>query len=122
MYFSADRDLNLFFVSPPDTNHSKHIKENSYVAFSIPWFDENDLGNRKAIQGIGVCTRITNAGDIARLLKNHYKYYPLWKNVITHKAMRDKVISSRPYIIKPTYMKYWDDELFGEEGTKEFIF
>ena len=122
VYYSADKDLNLFFISPPDTKHSQHIKNKSQVSFSIPWYDEKDLANRKAIQGTGICRRITNAGEIIKLLKNHYKYYPLWKSVITYKAMREKLMESRPYIIKPSYMKFWNDELFGEEGTREFNF
>jgi uncharacterized protein YhbP (UPF0306 family) len=122
VYYSADKDLNLFFVSPPDTNHSKHIKNNSTVAFSIAWYDPKDLANRKAIQGTGACIRITKVSEIVRLLKNHSKYYPLWRSVITYKAMRQKLIESRPYIIKPKYMKFWNDELYGDEGTGEFEF
>lgn len=122
VYYSADNNLDLFFVSSPDTNHSRHIKNKSQVSFSVPWYDENDLANRKAVQGIGLCKRLTNAAEIVRFLKNHYIYYPLWKSVITYKAMRDKLIESRPYIIKPTYMKFWNDELYGEEGTREFNF
>lgn len=120
VYFSVDKDLNLFFVSPTDTKHSQHIANHPKISFSIPWFDEKNLGNRKAVQGIGTCKKVTNASQILRLLKNHYKYYPLWKTVITYKAMREKLIESRPYVIAPTYMKYWDDELFGEEGVREF--
>lgn len=122
VYYSADNDLNLFFVSPTDTKHSQHIAENPQVAFSIPWYDEKNLANRKAIQGTGICKRITSANEIIRLLKNHYKYYPLWKSVITYKAMREKLIESRPYIIRPNYMKFWNDELYGDEGVEEFSF
>lgn len=122
VYFSADDELNLFFVSPTDTKHSKHIAKNPHVAFSIPWYDEMNLANRKAIQGIGACKRITSAKETIRLLKNHYQYYPLWKDAITYKAMREKLIESRPYVIKPTHMKFWNDELYGEEKVEQFSF
>ena len=122
VYYSVTNDFKLFFVSPTDSLHSKHIAQNSRVAFSIPWYDENDLGNRKAVQGIGVCTRVTNWIEAARFLRNHYIYYPLWKKIITTAAMRKKLIESRPYIIKPEYMKFWNDELFGDEGIEEYTF
>lgn len=122
VYYSVDGDLNLFFVSPPSTNHSKHVSENRDVAFSIAWYDEKNLANRKAVQGTGVCKRITRPGEIVRLLKNHSKYYPLWKSIITYKSMRDKLIESRPYVIKPKYMKFWNDDLYGDEGVREFEF
>jgi len=119
VYFSVDKDFNLFFVSSPKTKHGQHIAKNSQVSFSIPWFDEKNLANRKAVQGTGVCQRVTDAKETIRLLKNHYKYYPSWQSVITYEAMRDSLIESKPYMIKPTYMKFWNDELYGEERTKE---
>lgn len=122
VYFSVDKDFNLFFVSSPNSNHSKHIKDNPHVSFSIAWHDEEDLGNRKGVQGTGTCKRVTNASEIIKLLKNHYKYFPSWRDTVNHKAMRDKIIESRPYVIRPKYMKFWDDELFDEEKTKEFNF
>ena len=122
VYYSADNDLNLFFVSPTDTKHSAHIANKSEVAFSIVWYDQDDLTNRKAVQGVGECTRVKDPTTIINFLKNHAKYYPLWKDVITYKSMRDKLIDSRPYVVKPKYMKFWNDELYGEEGTKELSF
>lgn len=122
VYYSADKNLDLFFVSPPDTNHSRHVADNPQISFSIAWYDEKDLANRKAIQGVGVCKRVKSANEVMRLLRNHYKYYPLWKSVITYKSMREKLIESRPYAIKPKYMKFWNDELYGDEGTEEFRF
>ena len=122
LYYSVDRDLNLFFVSSPDTNHGMHITAHSQISFSVPWYDEKNLGNRKAVQGTGICKRITRAEEIIKLLKNHYKYYPLWKDVVTHKAMQNNLIKSRPYLIKPNYMKFWNDEVYGDEGVREFKF
>ena len=65
---------------------------------------------------------LENPKEIVRFLTNHYKYFPSWKDEITYENMLQKIIESRPYIIKPTYMKFWNDELFGEEGTREFNF
>ena len=122
VYYSVDGDLNLFFVSPQDTNHSKHIQNNSRVAFTISWYNKDNLSDRKAVQGRGVCRLLENPKEIVRFLTNHYKYFPSWKDEITYENMLQKIIESRPYIIKPTYMKFWNDELFGEEGTREFNF
>lgn len=120
VYFSCDQECNLFFVGPTFTNRSQHIENNEEIAFTTVWYDQNDLTNRKAIQGKGICQRITEPSLIIKFLKNHAKYYPLWKDVITHENMVNKIIRSKPYIIKPTYLKFWNDELYGEEGTKEF--
>ena len=120
VYFSVDNHFNFFFISPPNTKHSFDIAKNPKVAFTTAWYDPKNLGDRKAIQGIGECTLITTSATVIKFLKNHYKYYPLWKEVITHKKMRDNVIQSRPYVIKPTYIKFWNDEIYGEEGVREW--
>jgi len=42
--------------------------------------------------------------------------------VINFKNIKEKIIDARPYLIKPSYIKFWNDELFGEEGIVEFEF
>ena len=78
-YFSTDDNLNIYLVTGPETNHSKQIETNSKVAFSIPWFDENNLGNRKAVQGKGEMLRIVDDEEIKAALEVHLKKYPAWK-------------------------------------------
>lgn len=120
VYFSVDDDFNFFFVSPDKTMHSKQILQYPDVAFTIVWHNEDNLTDRKAIQATGKCTKIQEPKTIIKFLKNHHKSYPIWKNRITLINMRDKIIESRPYVIKPSFIKLWDDELLGENGTKEF--
>jgi uncharacterized protein YhbP (UPF0306 family) len=122
VFYSSDTNLNLFFVSPNDTNHIQHLSGQNEIAFSISWYDQNDLNNRKAIQGTGTCQQVKNPTRIIQFLQNHAKYFPLWKDLITYENMRNKIIDSRPYVIKPDYIKFWNDELYGEEGVKEFDF
>lgn len=120
VYFSVNDNVEIFFVSPTSTNHVQHLKHNSKVSFSVPWYNDAELSDRKAIQGTGLCSQVKNPRKIASLLKNHAKYFPLWKDTLTYKNMNEKTIASRPFIIKPDYMKFWNDELYGAEGIREF--
>ncbi len=122
MYYSVDKDFNFFFVSPTTTLHSQHIAQDPRVSFTVNWYNEKDLTDRKAIQATGDCKLIKDSKTIVRFLKNHHKYFPFWKDRITYQNMKKDVISSRPYVIKPKFIKYWDDEELGSEGTKEFKF
>ena len=122
LYYSVNANFEFFFVSPTNTKHSQHLKNNSEVAFSTVWYNKNDLSDRKGIQAVGVCNLVTNPVKIAGYLKTHHKYFPSWKEVINLKNILGKVIESRPYVIKPKYIKYWDDKLLGEEGIEEFNF
>jgi len=121
-YYSVDKNMNFFFVSPLDTAHSRNLKANSDIAFSIAWFDENDLSNRVAIQGTGICELVTKPSEVVSLLKNHYKYFPSWKDSVNYENIAKKLIESRPYVIRSKYIKFWNDELYGEEGVEEFTF
>jgi len=122
VYYSVNDKGQLFFVTAPETRHGQHLLKNSKVAFTISWYNISNLGDRKAVQGTGTCARLNNPVEITKFLLNHYIYFPSWKEVINEQTMREKIIDSRPYIITPDYMKFWNDELFGEEGTKEFTF
>ena len=122
VYYSVDGEFNLFFVSPADTKHIEHLEHNPKVAFSIAWFDPDNLVDRKGIQGQGTCERIIEPKEMMSLLKNHAKYFPLWRDLITYENIKNRIIQSKPYLIKPSYIKFWNDELYGKEGTKEFTF
>lgn len=125
VYYSVNKECEFFFVSPLDTKHTKHISNNENVSFSVVWFDEQNLGDRKGIQGQGVCREIQDPQLIAGYLKNHYKYFPSWKESINLKAITEKLIKSRPFVITPKYIKFWNDELYKNTDTdpvREFTF
>lgn len=120
VYYSSDNDLNFYIVSPSDTNHSRHLIDRPEVAFSIVWYDKNNLSNRLAIQGKGKMVLVKGVSENIAALKVHHKKYPEWKEFINWENMVKKVIESKIYKITPTYMKFWNDELYGEEGIEEF--
>lgn len=122
VYFSCTENFELVFFSSPKTKHSQNIKLNPNVAFSTVWFDQNNLGNRKGVQGAGECTLIEDLEVTEKYLGNHYKFFPSWKDSINIEKMKTNHIESRLYLVKPNYMKFWNDEEFGNEGTKEYKF
>lgn len=120
VYFSSDNDLNFYIISPASNNHSKHIAARPEVAFSVAWYDEHNLGNRKAVQGTGRMELIKGIPENIAALKIHHEKYPQWRDIITWDNIVKKVIESKVYKLTPSYIKFWNDELYGEEGTKEF--
>lgn len=122
VYYSSDEELNFYIISPTDTAHSIHVQERPEVAFSIAWYDENNLGNRKAVQGKGIFELLSGVPANIAALNIHHKKYPEWKDMLSWDNMVKKVIKSRVYKLTPTYMKFWNDEVYGDEEVKEFIF
>lgn len=122
VYYSITPSGKIFFVSDPRSNHGKHVAIHSQIAFGVTWIDEKDLWNRKAVQGKGTAELLTNLLELGTFLRNHYEYFPTWKEFLTEKGLAQHLLEVRPYIITPFYMKFWNDELYGEDGTKEFTF
>jgi uncharacterized protein YhbP (UPF0306 family) len=120
-YYSCTDLGVIFFDSKPSTQHIKNLANNKNVAFNISWFEVDNQENRKGIQGRGICKQITNPLEMLDLFKNHIKYFPDWKDYLTLENFTKGLIESRPFIITPTYMKFWNDELF-DDKPKDFVF
>lgn len=118
VYFVCSEAGVLYFVSPKSNRHSRAILANSKIAFSSAWFNPAKTDDRKAIQGTGNCFVVTNPIEIAQALNLLHKSFPEFKDRITFEWICENVFESKVWKIQPTYLKYWDDELYGED---EFI-
>jgi uncharacterized protein YhbP (UPF0306 family) len=122
VYFGTDEKGTLYFISPKDNRHSAMILKNPNVAFSIAWFDATNHKNRKAVQGVGVCRPAENDGEIATGVQLHNQHFPEFKERITIDWIRTNEYGSCVWVLKPSFMKYWDDEIYGDEESEEFRF
>lgn len=123
VYYSFDDTPSFYFLSAKDTRHSLQIEQNPHVAFSVVWHDQDNLGNRKGIQGEGMCEVLTGVKNVWQGLKVMYSRFPDWKKSgVDLEMLKKSLTKSRVYKITPSYIKHWDDELYGEDKTKEFTF
>jgi uncharacterized protein YhbP (UPF0306 family) len=119
LFVGLSDDLKLYFVSPKDAEHSQHLLQNSTVAFSMAWHLQGDFSNRKGVQGKGTC-QLAESEEIEIGVSLHNKNYPQFAERITPDYIREG--NSAIWVIEPKWIKYWDDELYGNGGTKEFNF
>ncbi|MBI2633461.1 MAG: pyridoxamine 5'-phosphate oxidase family protein [Parcubacteria group bacterium] len=122
VYFSVDEKLTIYFISPKDTKHSQMILKNPDITFSIAWFDPSNHKNRKAVQGLGVCRSAKNLVATTTGIKLLYKKFPDLRDTLTVKWIMKNVWGAKVWVLEPTYIKYWDDELYGDNETEEFTF
>lgn len=120
VYYGVDEQGIIYFISPDKSKHSQMILKNPHVAFSIAWFDQNNHKNRKAIQGLGECRLAQNEQEIATGVSLHNQNIPEFKDQITVDWIKNNEWGSKVWLVKPTYIKYWDDELYGDKETQEF--
>lgn len=120
VYFGVDAKATLYFVSAKDATHSKMILKNPNVAFSVAWFDPSNHKNRKGIQGRGVCRPAKNPTEIATGIKLLYEKFPDLRDILTVKWIMTNAWGSKIWVLKPSSMKYWDDEVYGDDESEEF--
>lgn len=122
VFYVIDPQFTVYFVSDAETKHSRHIQENPHVAYSVVTYDEDDLTNRKAIQGLGTCAIVEDLDELQRAIALHNKEYPDVKEYVTKDFITSSENTSHVWKVTPTFMKYWDDEVLGEDQVKEFVF
>ena len=122
VYYGIDDNFKFYFVSPEDTKHSQQILKNPKIAFSVVWFDPANHKNRKAVQGLGSCRLAQNEEEMAKGVQLHNYNFPEFAQRITVEWIHANEFESRIWVVEPSYMKYWDDELYGEKETEEFSF
>jgi uncharacterized protein YhbP (UPF0306 family) len=120
--YYALADKTLYFVSPKNARHSEMILKNDKIAFAVSWFDTKNQTNRKGIQGSGLCHLVKNPKEIMIAVKSLNEAFPDLKDMITIDWLKTNAWEVRVWSIKPSYIKYYDDEVYGEEESEEFRF
>jgi uncharacterized protein YhbP (UPF0306 family) len=120
VFYGIDDDFKIYFVSDPEAKHSKQILANPNIAFSTVWFNESNHEDRKGIQGQGLCRIASGDEEIKKGVELHNKLFPEFRERITFDYI--KAEESTVWVIEPKYIKYWDDELYGDKHLEEFKF
>ncbi|MCD8507476.1 pyridoxamine 5'-phosphate oxidase family protein [Candidatus Woesebacteria bacterium] len=60
LYYSSDEELNVYFLSNPETLHCKQIVENPHVALSIADSPQEPSSKKKGIQIYGLAEQISD--------------------------------------------------------------
>lgn len=121
VYYSIDDQGTIYFISPKKNRHSQMMLKNPKVAFSVAWFDPKNHQNRKAVQGLGVCRPAKTPQEIATGIRLLYKNFPDLREILTIKWIMTNAWGTKVWIVQPSYMKHWNDELYGEKESKEFV-
>lgn len=114
LYYGTDKDLNMYLVTDPTSTHGEMLAKNSNVAFNI--FDSHTkvTALKKGIQGKGTCDLVKDIKEAALGLLLWHKANPGNEAKLTIEAIK-KWKDTKIYKIRPTYLKFFNKELYGEE-------
>lgn len=123
VYYGADDNFNLYIVTSSNTEHGKNILANGKVAAAITETTQAMYTTKYKI-GVQVQGKAKQLTDEEEMKKGLF----IWskkRNDIVEKYLeniKNNIWESRPFIITPKEIKWFNEELYGEEGTEIFRF
>lgn len=114
VYYTFDKDLNIYFLSDPSTLHAKHILQNPHVAVSIADSHQGISSKKRGLQISGEAHQISGTAKIKHVLQ-------LWKSAlgVVDPSLTLKVATGKMFKITPKRIKLFDQELFEVEDGRE---
>lgn len=122
VYFVVDDEFNFYFVSPPDSLHCRQIQKNPQVAFNIADSRQKVTEKKVGVQARGQAKKLTKAEKTKQVLKMWNQANPGYESVINWENMQTGKIKSKIFQIKPSFIKFFSEPLFGPEGHRLFDF
>ena len=120
VYYATDEEVTIYFLTDPKSSHAAQFANSQSVAFSVSWFNSQNTSDRKGIQAKGKVELITNKEELEVFRKCFFvdKFGGDGINYIS--SMQDGSTKYKAWKIVPSYIKFWNDEAFGEGGIEEY--
>lgn len=122
VFYAIDNDFNLYFISEPTTRHSKAIQKHNLISCSIADSNQVVTDKKIGVQIEGIATKVKNKNKLIIILSMWHKKNPGFEDIINLPNIIRKVIKGRFYQIKPTLIKFFNEQLYGSEGFEIFKF
>src|SRR5438094_3699196 len=116
-YFCYASDLNFYFLSDPDSLHSKNVERNPSMAMMVMNSSQTWGGSDRGIQLFGTCHRVGGpaAKEAERRYGSRFPAYATWLRRTDRAGRRsaDLLRSYAFYRFVPTRIKILDEAEFG---------
>jgi uncharacterized protein YhbP (UPF0306 family) len=120
LYYSTDRDLNIYFLTGPKTIHGLQIAKNPKVAMAVSDSPQTPASKKKGLQIYGMCEQISGAHKVTYAIELWKKTVGVTSDKYSYEGMLKKAISGRMYKITPKKIKFYNEELW-EEGKEQTV-
>ncbi len=113
-FFCYSLNLNLYFLTPPTTQHSLNVVINPSIAVSIFDSHQKPPDKKRGLQIFGNC-HLAKGKDFNEGIVLYSRRFE-WTRVIKNPQDLIKAgFESKLYIINPSSIKIFDEVIFGEE-------
>lgn len=119
VFYSFDKELNIFFISSPTTLHGQQMKTNKMVAVAIADSHQKPSDVKKGLQIFGYIKEISEVNKINYALRHWKNFLNIKRPDISFENMKKGLYKGRIYQLTPKKIKLFDQEKFkvpdGEE-------
>ena len=123
VFYSYDKNLNLYFISNPSTIHGKQMEKNKKVSAAIVDSHQKPSDVKRGLQIYGVVERVSGLNKINYALRLWKDFLNLQRPDISFENMKKGLYKGRIYKLTPKKIKLFDQEKFkvpdGEEPILE---
>ncbi|PIX81414.1 MAG: hypothetical protein COZ34_03410 [Candidatus Pacebacteria bacterium CG_4_10_14_3_um_filter_34_15] len=123
VYYSFDKDLNLYFISAPSTIHGRQMEKNKKVAVAIVDSNQKPSDVKRGLQIYGTVEKVSGINKVRHALRLWKDFLNIQRPDISFESMKKGLYKGRMYTITPKKIKLFDQEKFkvpdGEEPILE---
>jgi len=118
MVFAYDQDLCMLFFSNPKTEHVFNIAKNPQVAGEIADTHQTWESPRRGMQFMGTA-RMVEPHEAAHVVDLYMARFPGFERHKIESTGEAEPVKVRPFIVRPSYLKIFDEKIFGRETWVE---
>ncbi len=117
VYYVFDEEPVFYMFGEAGVKWTLDIQENPQVAFSVAWSNPENASDRKGIQAVGEAHKSEEEVHLDRAIDLYSQVFPLEGS-----AFKQKVVSGESglFIVRPKYIKYWDDSAKEKINSYQF--
>ncbi len=114
-FYAFSSSLDLYILTPADTQHIRNLKDNNAVAVAIYDSHQEPTKQKRGLQIFGFCEQASGLKLVDGYRRYASRFVWLPDFVKQPEDFAKGIIQSRLYAISPTVVKIFDEPSFGEE-------
>jgi len=120
MYYGVDDDLNIYFLTSPDTIHAQGVYKKSEVAAVIADSPQDPKSKKVGMQIYGIAKELEGEKEIKDGFKVWCGALDVTDPKYSYEGIKSGDLHHRLYIVNPKKIKYYNENLF-EEGDEQTL-
>ena len=120
MYYGVDDNLNIYFLTSPDTIHAKALKQNPLVSAVVADSPQKLDSKKIGIQLYGSASEIEGDEAITAAFKIWCGVLKVTDSKYSYEGIKSGDLHYRIYKLVPKKIKYYNEELW-DEGDEKVI-